>query len=505
MAPDGSVEKLSDASRSKLLDTVVHPMASTGLRTICSAFKDVVASFDAVADHQQPVPALDDEDCITGGLTCLAIFGIEDPVRPEVPSAIVRCRQAGITVRMVTGDNVDTATSIAAKCGIITAEDLEGNVAVMEGLQFNQRIRDEKGEIEQAKFDQVWPGLRVLARSTPQDKHTLVEGMINSKVTKYREVVAVTGDGTNDAPALKKADVGFAMGIAGTEVAKEASDIIITDDNFISIVQACMWGRNIYDNICKFLQFQLTVNVTALVVSITTACAIGETPLKAVPMLWINLIQDTLASLALATEPPSEHLLERKPYGRTANILSETMIRNIAGQGVYQLSVIFFLSFDNQLFHLHPERRHLIHEADPQALQSSRQFDTVIFNAFVLMTVFNLVNARCIHNERNVFARIFRNIFFVVIFLTMLVTQAIVVELGGNAFKTTGLSWQQWLLCLAFGLGSLLWYQVLVCIPPDLITDAANRFLSFVKSLSLCRDNALGSPAAFRFKAFEND
>ncbi|OQV19585.1 Plasma membrane calcium-transporting ATPase 3 [Hypsibius exemplaris] len=479
MSADGSVEKLTETTRTEILDMVVSQMACNGLRTICSAVKNIVSTSESAAENEQvstETPNFDDEETIIAGLTCLAVFGIEDPVRPEVPAAILKCRRAGVTVRMLTGDNVNTAKSIATKCGIITPDELEGTVAVMEGVEFNRRIRDDKGKIDPEKFDQVWTGLRVLARSTPQDKYTLVEGIIDSKVTKHREVVAVTGDGTNDAPALKKADVGFAMGIAGTEVAKEASDIIITDDNFISIVQACMWGRNIYDNICKFLQFQLTVNVTALIVSITAACAIGETPLKAVPMLWINLIQDTLASLALATEPPSEHLLERRPYGRKANLLSQIMIRNIAGQGLYQLSIIFFLLFGQSVFNLNPDPG-LAAVIGPNLRfgQSSRQLDTLIFNAFVFMTIFNLVNARCIHNERNVFARFFRNPFFVAIFLTLLGTQAIVVEFGGNAFKTTGLTWQQWLLCLAFGLGSLLWYQVLVCIPAKRLTNRVKR------------------------------
>ncbi|CAG2179211.1 unnamed protein product, partial [Oppiella nova] len=180
---------------------------------------------------------------------------------------------------------------------------------------------------------------------SPSDKYVLVKHIIESKLNPNREVVAVTGDGTNDGPALKKADVGFAMGIAGTDVAKEASDIILTDDNFSSIVKAVMWGRNVYDSIAKFLQFQLTVNVVAVIVAFVGACAIEDSPLKAVQMLWVNLIMDTLASLALATEMPTSSLLLRKPYGRTKPLISRTMMKNIIGHAIYQLVVIFFLLF----------------------------------------------------------------------------------------------------------------------------------------------------------------
>lgn len=184
------------------------------------------------------------------------------------------CQKAGITIRMVTGDNIDTARSIAIKCGILDNTNKRERKAILESKEYNQIIRNEKGEIDQTLFDKVWPELRVLARSTPTDKYILVKHIIASKIAEPREVVAVTGDGTNDAPALKMADVGFAMGIAGTEVAKEASDIILTDDNFSSIVKSVIWGRNVYDSINKFIQFQLTVNIVAVMICFITACII---------------------------------------------------------------------------------------------------------------------------------------------------------------------------------------------------------------------------------------
>uniref|UniRef100_A0A8C2RG84 Calcium-transporting ATPase n=1 Tax=Capra hircus TaxID=9925 RepID=A0A8C2RG84_CAPHI len=351
----------------------------------------------------------DNENDIVTGLTCIAVVGIEDPVRPEVPDAIKKCQRAGITVRMVTGDNINTARAIATKCGILhPGEDF----LCLEGKDFNRRIRNEKGEIEQERIDKIWPKLRVLARSSPTDKHTLVKGIIDSTVSEQRQVVAVTGDGTNDGPALKKADVGFAMGIAGTDVAKEASDIILTDDNFTSIVKAVMWGRNVYDSISKFLQFQLTVNVVAVIVAFTGACITQDSPLKAVQMLWVNLIMDTLASLALATEPPTESLLLRKPYGRNKPLISRTMMKNILGHAFYQLVVVFTLLFAGK--------------------------NSVPSKASVVLVLSS-------------YCRFFKNI--------------IIVQFGGKPFSCSELSIEQWLWSIFLGMGTLLWGQLISTIP----------------------------------------
>jgi P-type Ca2+ transporter type 2B len=242
-------------------------MALDGLRTICIAFKDFIPPIDC-----SNLKWDESEETITSNLTLLCICGIQDPVREEVPAAIRKCKDAGIVVRMVTGDNILTARSIARSCGIIGVND---DFLVIEGKAFNELIRDSNGDIDQQKFDSFWPKLRVLARSSPLDKYNLVDNIINSKINRNREVVAVTGDGTNDGPALKKADVGFAMGIQGTDVAKEASDIILTDDNFDSIVKAVMWGRNVHDAIAKFLQFQLTVNGVSVISAFVGACVIA--------------------------------------------------------------------------------------------------------------------------------------------------------------------------------------------------------------------------------------
>ncbi|XP_067166876.1 plasma membrane calcium-transporting ATPase 4 isoform X2 [Apteryx mantelli] len=442
---DPRVFKLKD--RDEMVKKVIEPMACHGLRTICLAFRD----FPAGAE-----PDWDSENEILSDLTCIAVVGIEDPVRPEVPDAILKCQRAGITVRMVTGDNINTARAIATKCGILLPGE---DFLCLEGKEFNRLIRNEKGEVEQEQLDKIWPKLRVLARSSPTDKHTLVKGIIDSTVGDQRQVVAVTGDGTNDGPALKKADVGFAMGIAGTDVAKEASDIILTDDNFTSIVKAVMWGRNVYDSISKFLQFQLTVNIVAVIVAFTGACITQDSPLKAVQMLWVNLIMDTFASLALATEPPSESLLLRKPYGRNKPLISRTMMKNILGHAVYQLTIIFTLLFAGEKFFDIDSGRNVPLHSPPT------EHYTIVFNTFVMMQLFNEINARKIHGERNVFESIYRNPIFCTVVLGTFAAQIIIVEFGGKPFSCSGLTLSQWFWCVFIGVGELLWGQLICTVP----------------------------------------
>ncbi|KAG8132099.1 hypothetical protein E2320_009978, partial [Naja naja] len=446
---NGETRLFKVKDRDEMVKKVIEPMACQGLRTICLAYRDFPAGVE---------PDWDAENEILSDLTCITVVGIEDPVRPEVPEAIQKCQRAGITVRMVTGDNINTARAIATKCGILLPGE---DFLCLEGKEFNRLIRNEKGEVEQEQLDKIWPKLRVLARSSPTDKHTLVKGIIDSTVGEQRQVVAVTGDGTNDGPALKKADVGFAMGIAGTDVAKEASDIILTDDNFTSIVKAVMWGRNVYDSISKFLQFQLTVNVVAVIVAFTGACITQDSPLKAVQMLWVNLIMDTFASLALATEPPSESLLLRRPYGRNKPLISRTMMKNILGHAVYQLTIIFTLLFAGEIFFDIDSGRNVPLHSPPT------EHYTIVFNTFVMMQLFNEINARKIHGERNVFEAIFRNPIFCTVVLGTFVAQIIIVEFGGKPFSCSGLTLSQWFWCIFIGVGELLWGQLISTIPTN--------------------------------------
>ncbi|ETO35459.1 hypothetical protein RFI_01604 [Reticulomyxa filosa] len=376
------------------------------------------------------------------GMTWLCLCAIQDPIRPEVPEAVKLCQNAGITVRMVTGDNIGTAKYIARQCGILTRK---GNNIIyiyhicMTGSEFRQLSDKDKHE--------VLPKLRVLARSKPTDKEALVEWY----KTYNNDVVAVTGDGANDALALTKADVGLSMGIQGTDVAKEASDIVIMDDNFASIVKTVMWGRSVFDNIRKFVQFQSTVNAVALMLSVIAAFwKQFANPLTAVQLLWVNLIMDTMAALALATEPPSMSLLQRNPYTKDALLISKLMQRFIIGSTVYQLVVLFITLF-------RAEQWGIVGDGEHNSDGQNKELLTLVFNLFVGLQVANEINARRVQNEWNVFSGIIQNPYFVGIIIITVCLQVLIIYFGGAFTSTVGLGWEAWVYTLGVSIGILLW------------------------------------------------
>ncbi|CAL5023669.1 unnamed protein product [Urochloa decumbens] len=414
---DGSIHEMTP-DKANQLKKFIEDMAEQSLRCIAFAYRNLDLE-DVPSEEQRINWQLPDNDLILIG-----IAGMKDPCRPEVREAVELCKKAGVKVRMVTGDNLKTARAIALECGILVNSDASAD-AIIEGRVFRAYTDTEREDVAEK--------ISVMARSSPNDKLLLVKAL-----KKRGHVVAVTGDGTNDAPALHEADIGLAMGIQGTEVAKESSDIIILDDNFSSVVKVVRWGRSVYANIQKFIQFQLTVNVAALVINVVAAVSSGNVPLNAVQLLWVNLIMDTLGALALATEPPTDQLMRRPPVGRREPLVTNIMWRNLFIQAVFQVAVLLTLNFKG---------RNILHLTQDTLDHSSKVKNTVIFNTFVLCQVFNEFNSRK-PEELNIFSGVSRNHLFLGVVTITVVMQVIIIEFLGKFTSTVRLNWKLWLVSL---------------------------------------------------------
>ena len=474
-----------------------------------------------------------------------AVVGIIDPLRGDVKDAVKTAQGAGVMVRMVTGDNIITACAIATQCGILTGKGemmSKERYLTLKGTPELEAILPKTMAIEGPAFRDLTPKqadmllerCQVMARSSPDDKYLMVTRLNGHGMPKdekewkdlhpnldynemkdkilpgYEEewkstrpngghIVGVTGDGTNDAPALKASDVGLSMGITGTQVAKNASDIVILDDKFSSIVKAIMWGRSVYDNIRRFLQFQLTVNVVALVLVFIGSVAGYDPPLNAVMMLWVNLIMDTLGALALGTEAPTPDLLDRKPYLRDAPLVSKPMWRNILCQSLFQLIMLnVLLFFGAKLFDVNDGnwcQNFEVQEGEEKKEYSEGKecggftalcagyehngvcFDelfkvqepgfekdclkcmgndythfTIIFNAFVFCQIFNEFNARSIGSDWNCYRGILQSKMFGLVIIMTLGLQVFIVGVGGEFTRTIMLSGSQWWQSIVLGL-----------------------------------------------------
>jgi len=448
---DGKNHAIVDEMVEELLAHQRH-LARQGLRVIAIAFK---RADKASAASQNWASKLGNgpNKTIEGDLALWGFFGIQDPPRPGVPEAVNRIQNAGVRVIMVTGDSPDTAEEIARQCGILPP--INNNIPrgtvkksskelIMTGSEFRALSDERKQEVAK--------NLSVMARCSPNDKLQLVAALQANK-----EIVAVTGDGTNDAPALKAADVGLSMGIAGTEVAKEASKIVITDDNFASIVATVRWGRSIKENIRKFLTFQLTINIVALFLTFVTACLNnGNTekfPIKPVQLLWINLIMDSFAALMLATEPPSERLMQYKPQGKDEDLITRTMLKNMLGHAIFQSLLLLWLTMTESgsaFFGLD-----YIRADDAMDITLQRKEDTIVFNVFVWLQIFNLFNCRAVHDEWNILEGFTNSVITQVILVIIIISQFFIVQLGGEILQTEPLTIDEWKSCIYLGLLSL--------------------------------------------------
>ena len=587
---NGTIKPMDDTTIEKIKNKIKE-YNKDKLRSLYVAYKDITK------EEFKNCEKVNDEGKLidTYGMVFLAVFGIRDSLRDGVKEAVHKCHEASVNVVMVTGDNIVTATAIAKECGILGAEvdlrDLGPDKIEQDPEAMNDESRKKEyiselirtkpraitgnsfyncvgglicdeckkdtnlcrcpktqAEAEEMKkkykesglrpikkdviknmknFEIITKRLNVMARSQPLHKYALVLGLKD-----LRNVVAVTGDGTNDAPALSKSDVGFAM-FAGTDIAKEASDIVIIDNNFSSIVTAIIYGRNIYDNIRKFLQFQLSVNFCACLIVFICACIGNETPLTPIQMLWVNLIMDSLGSLALATEPPYEELLQREPTKRSESIINGRMWKHIVIQSLIQIVILLILYLiapdfvkeqdlerlaENTIIKYcygempgNGDVTHIIYgteskwSTDKKLLNTitkdycgkyrSRQslnvafkeysnanggsvHMTLIFNVFVIYTLFNQVNCRMIDDSLNIFKRVGRSFLFIIITLVELALQVLIVCVGKSVFHVAnnGLTGEQWGICIGFSAITF-------------VVSIIAKFLPFEKCIDSCLSN----------------
>ena len=395
------------------------------MRTLAFAYKKVEASIMRTSrtSTAEVVALLDAND-----LQLQAIAAIADPIRPDVPAAVQECRHAGIEVKVVTGDTAATALEIGKQIGVF--EDEPENIGAdgsMTSLD-QQMITGEQWEAlsDEEAYERA-KDIRVMSRARPTDKQRLV-----AMLQKRGEVVAVTGDGTNDAPALHYAHVGLSLG-SGTSVAKEASDMTLLDDSFKSIANAVMWGRSLYRNLQRFLFFQLVVNVAALLLVLGGSVIGTEMPLTVTQILWVNLIMDTFAALALASLPPSHEVMKEKP--RKA---SDFIINKSIGFGILFCGIVFFLVMFALLVYC--ERRGKggvdVHEL------------TMFFTTFVMIQFWNLFNAKALMSHHTAFRHFLKDRGMILVLVLVLVGQWIIVTFGGEMFRTTPLSLHEWLLII---------------------------------------------------------
>ncbi len=424
----GMCSRFSGEITKEQVDTQLKDYQAQAMRTLGFAYRSLAPDEDAIIDSK----------VIPGDLMFLGIVAIADPVRADVPVAINEVLDAGISVKIVTGDTPGTAKEIGRQIGLWKPTDTDRNIIT--GPEF--------GELTEKQLDERVMDLKIIARARPMDKKRLVEAL-----QRQGQVVAVTGDGTNDAPALKAAHVGLSMG-DGTSVAKEASDITIVDNSFASIGRAVMWGRSLYLNIRRFVLFQMTVNVAACLIVLAGAFMGTESPLTVTQMLWVNLIMDTFAAMALASLPPSSSVMRDKPRDRRKFIINPAMWRFILGSGLIFFGILFAMVYVFE----HADITSL-----PQLLTVSLGAPSsltpyelsLIFTTFVMLQFWNMFNARAFATGRSAL-HLEHCGEFLFIAAMILVGQVLIVEFGGEFFTVTPLRLSDWLIIIG-GTSLVLW------------------------------------------------
>lgn len=400
---------LSD-DRLSQINTAIVAAEQKAMRVIAFAHKELdgLADYSEEAQHKQ----------MESGMVFDGFVAISDPLRAEVSDAVKSCQSAGVGVKILTGDNIITAVAIAEELGLMTA----GKIAL--------EAKDIE-EMTDAQLSEKLPDICVIARSTPTVKMRVVKLLKESG-----NVVAVTGDGINDAPALKNADVGIAMGISGTEVSKEASDIVLLDDSFATIVKAVEWGRNIYENFKRFISFQLTVNITSVICVFVSVLMGLKAPFTALQLLWINIIMDGPPALTLGLEPNYSDLMSRKPTDRAENIISKNMFIRIFTTGIY-VSIVFLCQYHFNFLGAAPD-----------------EMGTVLFTLFVLFQLFNAFNCRELHTE-SIFKHLFKNKLMLGVVGLTFALQIVIIQFAGAFFGTVPLGLNMWLKLFALSFSAI--------------------------------------------------
>lgn len=414
------------------IDRQLTDYQNRAMRTLGFAYQVLNDSDMAIADGK----------VVADNLTFMGIVAIADPVRKDVPAAVQKCMAAGINVKIVTGDTPGTAKEIGRQIGLWTKKDSDS--AIITGAEFEKLSDDE--------LDKKVLGLKIIARARPLDKKRLVESL-----QRNNQVVAVTGDGTNDAPALKAAHVGLSMG-DGTSVAKEASDITIIDNSFSSICRAVMWGRSLYQNIQRFLLFQLTVNVAACFIVLVGAFMGTESPLTVTQMLWVNLIMDTFGAMALASLPPSQSVMKDKPRDRKAFILTKPMMKDILGVGgfFFLLLVVFLYIFQHTEI---TQMTDLLHCKLGEANGLSPYEQTLLFSIFVWTHLWYMFNTRSFETGKSSFQLKMSKEFFTIVAI-IFIGQIVIVEVLYDFFNCTPMKLIDWVIIVVLS-SLVLWAREL--------------------------------------------
>ncbi len=414
------------------IDRQLTDYQNRAMRTLGFAYQVLNDSDMAIADGK----------VVADNLTFMGIVAIADPVRKDVPAAVQKCMAAGINVKIVTGDTPGTAKEIGRQIGLWTKKDSDS--AIITGAEFEKLSDDE--------LDKKVLGLKIIARARPLDKKRLVESL-----QRNNQVVAVTGDGTNDAPALKAAHVGLSMG-DGTSVAKEASDITIIDNSFSSICRAVMWGRSLYQNIQRFLLFQLTVNVAACFIVLVGAFMGTESPLTVTQMLWVNLIMDTFGAMAFASLPPSQSVMKDKPRDRKAFILTKPMMKDILGVGgfFFLLLVVFLYIFQHTEI---TQMTDLLHCKLGEANGLSPYEQTLLFSIFVWTHLWYMFNTRSFETGKSFFQLKMSKEFFTIVAI-IFIGQIVIVEVLYDFFNCTPMKLIDWVIIVVLS-SLVLWAREL--------------------------------------------